>query len=135
MSFRVSVNHYKVDIDGIDCSEVNEVHGLSVFSLDSEKHRQNYNKTFTTEVSLQRPFTDFGFFDWLLGNKYKEQPEKKNGSISFITQEGDPIVTFELEGIFPIEWHGPELRKEDNWGRQVTLEQVLLAVEKVTRRE
>lgn len=135
MSFRVSVSHFKVDINGLDCSEVNEIRGLSVFSLDSEKHQQNYNKTYTTELTLQRTFTDFGFFDWLLGNKRKDQPEKKKGTISFITPEGDPIVTFELDGIFPIEWHGPEFRKADNWGHQAPFEEVLLAVEKVARKE
>ncbi|MFP4384924.1 MAG: phage tail protein [Spirochaetia bacterium] len=135
MSFRVSVSHFKIEIEGLDCSEVNEIRGLDVFSIDSEKYQKNYNKTYTTELAIQRPFSDFGFFDWIDGNKRKDQPEKKKGVITFITPDGDPIVTFELDGIFPLEWHGPELRKADNWGHQAPLEQVLLAAEKVTRQE
>jgi hypothetical protein len=135
MNFRVSSSYFSLTIDGMDCSDVHFVRGLDVFSVESERHGRNYNKTYTTELEIHRPFTDSGFFDWITGNKTAEKAEKKTGTLSFVTEKGEPIVTFTLEGIFPIEWHGPELRKVTNWGHQESLEEILLAVERVTREQ
>ncbi|MFP4563475.1 MAG: phage tail protein [Spirochaetia bacterium] len=135
MDFRVSSSYFKVEIDGMDCSDIHFVRGLDIFSVDSERHQRNYNKTYTTEMEIHRPFTDLGFFDWITRNKTAEKAEKKNGSLSFITEKGEPIITIKLEGIFPIEWHGPKLEKARNWGSQDSLEEIVLAVERVSRAE
>lgn len=134
MSFRVSTALFKVEIDGIDCSEISEVSGFDVFSPDSQKSRSNYNNTFTTELRIRRSFMDLEFFQWLNDNKYGQETIKKNGKLSFITPDNEEIISFKLEDIFPLEWHGPALRKSDTWsGSELVYEEVILAVEKITK--
>ncbi|MFP4070522.1 MAG: hypothetical protein ACLFTB_00590 [Desulfovibrionales bacterium] len=133
MNFRVSPSYYKLEIEDMDCSEVKRINGLRVLSNDSTRIRDFHDKTFSTEIEIVRPFTDFGFFDWLSGNKYSDQALKKTGLLSFMTPEGDPIVSFKLEGLFPTEWHSPDLERAMNWGHLEPLEHIRLAVEKISR--
>jgi hypothetical protein len=133
MNFRVSPSYFKLEIEDMNCAEVRQINGLSVFSNDSTHMRDYSDKTFSTEIELVRPFTDFGFFEWLSGNKYGDQAVKRTGMLSFMTPDGDPIVSFKLEGIFPTEWHAPYLEKGMNWGHLEPLERIRLAVEKISR--
>jgi hypothetical protein len=95
--------------------------------------REFYGKTYSTEIEIIRPFTDLCFFDWLSGNKYGEESRKRSGRLDFITPEGDPIISFRLEGVFPTEWQCPDLEKASNWGNPEPLERVRLAVERFSR--
>ncbi len=132
MSFRVSTTHFKVEIDSIDCSEIQQLSGLNVYSMDSEPYQKNQRKTFTTVIDIERPFIDTSFFDWLSENQTSKTMSKRRGTVAFVTEDGTPIVTFTLEGIFPLEWHAPILQKEDNWGHQQPIERIRLAVERIT---
>lgn len=131
MNFGVSTSYFKIEIDGIECSQVREVNGFDVYSNDSKRYKENAGKTYTTELSITRQFTDLDFFNWLNDNKYSDNVTKKTGRIVFVTPDGDEIVSFKLEGIFPLEWRGPSLRKGTSWGPDQATEYVVIAVEKI----
>ncbi|MFW5777494.1 MAG: phage tail protein [Spirochaetota bacterium] len=132
MAFTLSTAHFSLEIDGIDCSEVREVRGFALYSADSERARSAYDRTFTTELTIVRRWTDTDFVSWLQEMKSGERA-LKNGRLSFITPDGEVIVSFRLERIFPIEWHGPAIRSGDAWaGSETATEEVLLAVEAIS---
>ncbi|MFW5872810.1 MAG: phage tail protein [bacterium] len=133
MNFGVSTSYFKLEIEGIECSEIREIRGFDLFSPDSEKARNNHSRTYTTEMTLTRKFTDLGFFNWLNNNKMTHEVTKKNGKLSFITPDNEEIISFKLEGLFPLVWHGPSLMKGTNWGPDQATEEVILAVEKISQ--
>lgn len=129
---RVTSALYKVEIDGLDFSETKRVDGLHLITGDAKAASDFAGKTYNTTVTIQRIFCDTDLLKWITEIR-RGNVEKKNGVISFVDESGNKIIGYKIEGCWPIEWDGPEMRAEAVWtGSEVGLETVTLAVEQVS---
>lgn len=126
---RVSSGMFKVEIDGLDFSEVKSVYGLQ---LSTDETSPYTGKTYNCILTIRRLFCDTDLVKWT-SEVMAEQTEKRNGTIAYVDDNGEAIVSFRLENCWPVEWTAPEIQKQESWGgNDVGVETVALAVERVT---
>ena len=122
---------FRVKIDGgNDLGEWAKCDGHSV-EYDVSENNEGRKNSFTHRIprrvkyqtiKLTRPInTDSKqVADWIAG--LKRQVRRQTGEISALDPEGQAIVTWDLEGIYPVRWSGPSLDIGNNQVATETLE-------------
>ncbi|HEY2706302.1 MAG TPA: phage tail protein [Candidatus Dormibacteraeota bacterium] len=108
--------HFEVDIDGVDLGTWSKVEGLTVeFGVLSHSTGNDDHVTLTPgrtsyqSITLTRPVTPASkaVTSWLTLQKRK--PFKGTGVIVLMDAARLPVMTWELAGVLPLKWSGPNL--------------------------
>ncbi|HEY8802391.1 MAG TPA: phage tail protein [Candidatus Dormibacteraeota bacterium] len=122
---------FRVKIDGgNDLGDWSKCDGLSV-EYDVFEYKEGGQNSFThripgrvkyQNIKLTRPINKDSkqVADWIAG--LKRQVRRQTGEISALDPEGQAIVTWNLEGIYPVRWSGPSLDIGNNQVATETLE-------------
>ncbi len=123
--------HVKID-GGNDLGDWSKCDGLSV-EYDVFEYKEGGENGFIhripgrvkyQNVKLTRPINKASkqVADWIAG--LKQQVQRQTAAISALDTEGSAIVTWNLEGVYPVRWSGPSL---DIGSNQVAMETLELA--------
>ncbi len=123
--------HVKID-GGRDLGDWSKCDGLSV-EYDVFEYKEGGENGFIhripgrvkyQNVKLTRPINKDSkqVADWIAG--LKQHVRRQTAAISALDTEGHAIVTWNLEGIYPVRWSGPSL---DIGSNQVAMETLELA--------
>jgi phage tail-like protein len=124
---------FQVKIDGgTDLGDWSKCDGLTV-EYDVFEYKEGGQNGFThrlpgrvkyQNVKLTRPMNKHSkqVADWIASLKHKVQ--RQTAAISALDPTGHAIVTWNLDGIFPVRWSGPSL---DIGANQVAMETLELA--------
>lgn len=124
---------FRVKIDGQgDLGNWSKCDGLSV-EYDVFEYKEGGENSFVhripgrakyQNVKLTRPVNKDSkkVANWMA--KLKIEVKRQTAEISALDTEGNPIATWNLEGVFPVKWNGPSL---DVGANQVAMETLELA--------
>lgn len=124
---------FRVKIDGHgDLGNWSKCDGLSV-EYDVFEYKEGGENSFVhripgrakyQNVKLTRPVNKDSkkVANWMA--KLKIEVKRQTAEISALDTEGNPIATWNLEGVFPVKWNGPSL---DVGANQVAMETLELA--------
>lgn len=121
---------FTVTIDGCDIGSFTSCEGLGAEYevFDYEEGGQNGyvhrlpGRLRYTNIRLTRPVdqSSKNLAAWF--SSLRQSVERKNGSISALDPSGAVIVTWNLAGLFPARWTGPNFSAEGNGVAKETLE-------------
>lgn len=124
---------FRVKIDGHgDLGNWSKCDGLSV-EYDVFEYKEGGENSYVhripgrakyQNVKLTRPVNKDSkkVANWMA--KLKIEVKRQTAEISALDTEGNPIATWNLEGVFPVKWNGPSL---DVGANQVAMETLELA--------
>jgi phage tail-like protein len=122
---------FRVKLDGgADLGNWSKCDGLSV-EYDVFEYKEGGENTFIhripgrakyQNIKLTRPINKDSkrVADWIGGMKTKVKRE--TAEISALDTQGQPIATWNLEGVYPVRWNGPSLDISNNQVATETLE-------------
>ena len=124
MRFRVKVD------GGMSLGDWSKCDGLSV-EYEVFEYKEGGENSFIhripgrakyQNIKLTRPINKDSkkVADWLA--KLKIEVQRQTAEISALDPTGQPIVTWNLEGVYPVKWNGPSLDIGNNQAATETLE-------------
>ena len=116
LSFGLALR-FEVKIDGHDLGAWSKVQGLDVH-FDILKFQQGGTDNMTYYAPGRTNYQDVKLFramtkdsskvlDWLSG--LQKNPTKGTGSITLLDASGKPVFSWDLRGVLPKTWSGPQL--------------------------
>lgn len=127
--------NFRVEIDGISAGPFSEVSGLEaeieVIEFqdgDSNFLRKRPGRAKYGDITLKKGYVDSnGLRDWF-GRVAEGTIERRDISITLMTESGEPVRTWNLFGCWPKQWKLGDLNSSDN---EVLLEEITLVVEQI----
>jgi phage tail-like protein len=132
-----TLHNFNVEIDGVVQAGFKEVEGLdSVTEVieykdgdDMTVHKRP-GRTKYSNIILRRGFiNDPAFWEWRK-SVIEGRVQRKSGSIVIFNDANEEVMRYNFYEAWPCSWKGPKL---DASGRDVTVEEVELVVERIER--
>ena len=130
------VGKFFFTVGDLNIGAFTEVSGLSV-QIDVEELAEGGQNHYTHKLLGRMKWPNLVFkrgvtntnalFEWLMkfsGDGLEDNGYKvtgSNGSIVVLSQKGDPIRTWKIEGAMPVKWTGPKLAAS---GRELAVEEL-----------
>lgn len=132
-----STANFLLAVDGVEIGRFGQVRGLEV-TVNAEEYTEGGVNGYThrlpgratwPNVVLKRGVTQSdALFEWMsrtVGDGFSaagNKVERCTGAITILGQDGTMLRSWELEGVFPVAWRGPELAADSAAGADEELE-------------
>ena len=108
--------HFQVNVDGVDLGTWSKVEGLTVeFGVLSHADGEDAHVTLSPgrssyqNITLTRPVTAASKATTAWLSTHKRKPMKGTGAIVLMDAARVPVMSWELMGVLPLKWAGPNL--------------------------
>lgn len=131
MAYPLPAFHFKVEWGGTQMA-FSEVTGLNI-EVEVIEYRDGLSREFSAvkmpglkkygNITLKRGVfvSDNEYYDWLSKTKMNK-PERRDITISLLSEEHDPVMTWSVKGAWPSKITSPDLKASGNEAAIETLE-------------